>query len=76
MSERVTIDCMGEFCPMPVIKLAKLVAVSAPGTLIEVLNDDEGSRVDIPVWCRMKHHEFLGREDRPPGWSFLIRVGA
>ena len=77
MSEaRVTLDCMGEFCPMPVIKLAKLAQTSAPGTLIEVLSDDEGSKVDIPVWCRMKGQEFVAREDRDRGWAFLVRTSA
>jgi len=71
--ERVVLDTLGEFCPMPVIKLAKLVEASAPGTVVEVLSDDEGSKVDIPVWCRMKKHEFVGREDRDRGWAFLVR---
>ena len=72
----VVLDCLGEFCPMPVIKLAKLVDRSAPGTVIEVLSDDEGAKVDIPVWCRMKKQEFLGREDRGRGWAFYIRTGS
>lgn len=72
----VVLDCLGEACPMPIIKLNKLVSSVQPGTLIEVLSDDEGSRVDIPVWCRMRHHEFLGREDRENGSAFLMRVSA
>ena len=74
MSERVVLDTLGEFCPMPVIKLNKQVAQVEPGTLIEVLSDDEGSKVDIPVWCRLKGHEFVGREDRARGWAFLVRT--
>jgi TusA-related sulfurtransferase len=74
--DAVVLDCMGEFCPMPVIKLAKLVERSEPGTVIEVLSDDEGSKVDIPVWCRMKKQEFLRTEERERGWAFYIRTGA
>ena len=74
MSERVTLDCLGEFCPIPVVKLAKLAEASPTGTLIEILSDDEGAKVDIPVWCRMKKQEFVGREDRARGWAFLVRV--
>ena len=59
---------------MPVIKLAKLVDKSEAGTVIEVLSDDEGAKVDIPVWCRMKKQEFLGREDRARGWAFLVKT--
>ena len=74
MSEPVVIDTLGEFCPMPIIRLNKMVQEVPAGTLIEVLSDDEGSKVDIPVWCRMKQHEFVSRSDRERGWSFLIRA--
>jgi cysteine desulfurase len=70
----IVIDCLGEFCPMPVIKLRKAADAAAPGTLIEILSDDEGSKVDIPVWCRMRGQEFVGQEDRERGWSFLVRT--
>lgn len=70
----VVLDTLGTACPIPVIRLAKAVQDALPGTVIEVLADDEGAKVDIPVWCRMKRHEFLGREDRARGWAFLMRV--
>ena len=34
----VVIDCLGEFCPMPVIKLNKAVEKAEPGTTIEILS--------------------------------------
>jgi cysteine desulfurase len=74
--ERVTVDCVGEVCPMPVIRLAKAVDQAQNGTVIEVLSDDEGAKVDIPVWCRMKQHIFVGQEDRDRGWAFLVQVDA
>ena len=70
----LVIDCLGEFCPMPVIKLNKAVQAAAPGTTIEILSDDEGSKVDIPVWCRMRGQELLSQEERDGGWAFLIKV--
>jgi cysteine desulfurase len=70
----LVLDTLGTACPIPVIRLAKAVEHATTGALIEVLSDDEGAKVDIPVWCRMKRHEFLGREDRPQGWAFRVRV--
>jgi tRNA 2-thiouridine synthesizing protein A len=70
----IVIDCMGEFCPMPVIKLNKAVQGAAPGTTIEILSDDEGSKVDIPVWCRMRGQDLVSQEERGGGWAFLIKV--
>jgi cysteine desulfurase len=69
----VVIDTLGLACPIPVIRLAEAIDVAEPGTFFEVLSDDEGAKVDIPVWCRMKHHEFLGRENRQRGWAFRVR---
>lgn len=75
MTERsqVVVDCLGEFCPVPLIRLSKAVDSAEAGTVIEVWSDDEGAKVDIPVWCRMKGQEFLGRSDRETGWTFLVR---
>ena len=72
-SDRVVIDTLGLACPIPIIRLAEAVEAAAVGTLFEVLSDDEGAKVDVPVWCRMKHQEFVGRSDLDRGWSFLVR---
>ncbi|HEX9713078.1 MAG TPA: sulfurtransferase TusA family protein [Actinomycetota bacterium] len=72
--QRVVIDCLGHACPIPVLRLAKAAEEASPGTLIELLSDDAAAKVDIPVWTRMKHQEFVGREDRARGWAFLVRV--
>lgn len=71
--EPIVVDSLGTACPIPVIDLAKAVERAPSGTVLELLSDDEGAKVDIPVWCRMKRHEFLGREDRDRGWAFLVR---
>lgn len=73
MTTRVVIDCLGLACPIPVIRLAKTVGAAPVGTVVEVLSDDEGAKVDIPVWCRMKSQEFVAQEDRERGWAFLVR---
>jgi cysteine desulfurase len=72
-AEPVVIDTLGLACPIPVIRLADAIRDAELGAVFEVLSDDEGSKVDIPVWCRMKHQDFLGREDRERGWAFLVR---
>jgi cysteine desulfurase len=76
VSEPIVIDTLGLDCPVPIIRLAEAIDTVEAGTLIEVLSDDEGAKVDIPVWCRMKRQEFLGRSDRERGWAFLVRKTA
>jgi TusA-related sulfurtransferase len=69
-----TVDCLGLHCPIPVVRLAGAVAELEVGGVVELLADDPGARVDVPVWCRLKGQELLGRRDRPGGgWVFVVR---
>ena len=69
-----TVDCLGLACPIPVVRLAKAVASVEVGGLVELLADDPGARVDIPVWCRLKGQQLLAQHDRPGGgWVFQVR---
>ena len=72
-TEPIVLDTLGLACPLPIIRLAVAVDDAEAGALIEILSDDEGAKVDIPVWCRLKRQEFLGRTDRERGWAFLVR---
>jgi tRNA 2-thiouridine synthesizing protein A len=75
--EPIVLDCLGLACPMPLVKLNELISDCEPGARIDVLSDDEGSKVDIPVWCRMRGHDFLERIDRAEGgWIFQVQVNA
>ena len=68
------VDCLGLACPLPVVRLAKAIAQVEAGQVVELLADDPGAKVDIPVWCRLKDQELLGREDDPSGgWRFRVR---
>jgi tRNA 2-thiouridine synthesizing protein A len=48
------VDCLGLACPIPVVRLAKAVAAVEVGGIVELLADDPGARVDIPVCGRLK----------------------
>jgi TusA-related sulfurtransferase len=57
------LDCRGQVCPLPVISLAKAADSLQPGDTVVVAADDAAAAVDIPAWCRMKGHEYLGSEE-------------
>jgi tRNA 2-thiouridine synthesizing protein A len=67
------IDALGRRCPVPVIMLAEQIGDVEPGQLVEVLADDAVSQTDLPAWCGLKSHELVRVEERPAGWSFLVR---
>jgi cysteine desulfurase len=73
MTVDLTVDALGKRCPVPVIELAKHLGDVAVGGVVAVLSDDPASRVDIPVWCRMKGQEFVTSEPREHGVAYYVR---
>jgi TusA-related sulfurtransferase len=56
----LVIDAVGRLCPMPVILLARRIEEVQLGDVVAVRADDPAARVDVPAWCRMRGHEYLG----------------
>ena len=69
----LTLDALGKKCPIPIIMLADRIRDVRIGQTIEVLADDPAAKTDVPAWCVLKSHEFVGTADRSDGWSFLVR---
>jgi cysteine desulfurase len=70
-----TVDALGRRCPLPVIDLARAAAQAAPGTVLEVLADDAAARHDVPAWCAMRGHAYLGERADGRGTAYVVRVG-
>ena len=62
MKADVTLDCVGLYCPMPIVKTAEKIKELQAGQVLEVLSDDRGIKEDMPAWCRATGHQFLGVE--------------
>ena len=58
-----TLDCLGLYCPLPIVKTAEKIKQLKPGETLEVVSDDKGIKLDMPAWCRATGHEFLGMEE-------------
>ena len=58
-----SLDCMGLYCPMPIVKTAAKIKELKPGEVLEVVADDKGIKKDMPAWCQTTGHEFLGVEE-------------
>jgi cysteine desulfurase len=59
-TDPVVVDARGQRCPLPVIRLAQVALNSPAGTVVEVWATDPAARADVPAWCRMRHHDYLG----------------
>ncbi len=58
------VDARGLRCPLPVIHLGRRVVDAAPGEVLEVWATDPAAASDIPAWCRMRGHDYLGAQVR------------
>jgi len=58
-----TLDCVGLYCPMPIVKTAEKIKELKTGEVLEVVADDKGIKQDMPAWCQSMGHEFLGVEE-------------
>jgi len=58
-----TLDCYGLLCPMPIIETKKKIKELKIGEILEVISTDKGIKEDLPAWCRLTGHEYLGIEE-------------
>ena len=56
-----SLDCMGLYCPMPIVKTAERFKQLKPGQVLEVVADDKGIKKDMPAWAEATGNEFLTR---------------
>ena len=63
MKAAQSLDCIGLYCPMPIVKTAEKIKELKLGEVLEVVADDKGIKLDMPAWCEATGHEFLGMEE-------------
>ena len=70
-----TLDTKNLLCPMPVIRTQDKINTLNAGDILTVLTTDPGSKVDIPTWCRINHHEIITMEEDNALITLTIKVG-
>jgi tRNA 2-thiouridine synthesizing protein A len=63
MESDQSLDCVGLYCPMPIVKTAQKIKELKPGEVLEVVADDKGIKQDMPAWCEATGNECLGFEE-------------
>ncbi|MDT9595257.1 sulfurtransferase TusA family protein [Nocardioides zeae] len=69
-------------CARLLLRLRGVVADLAPGTVVHLDTTDPVAPIDLPAWCRMTGHDYLGRVDpaprpeRPEAVRYGVRVAA
>lgn len=68
-----TLDCLGLYCPMPIVQTAERIKKLGPGQVLEILSDDRGIEKDLPAWCKATGHEFVGIEKEGDEYRVYVR---
>lgn len=73
MKADTSLDCVGLYCPMPIIKTREKMKELEVGQVLEVVADDKGIKADMPAWCRSTGNEFLGVEEEDGEYRVYVR---
>ncbi|MBA2675449.1 sulfurtransferase TusA family protein [Ramlibacter sp.] len=69
------LDARGHTCPLPVLKLRKLLMRMQPGEVARVIVSDAESASDVPAFALRKGHKVLSSEQQADEWTFTIQRG-
>jgi tRNA 2-thiouridine synthesizing protein A len=67
------LDCIGLYCPMPVIRTKEEMDKLAVGETLEVLADDSAAEEDLKAWAKRTGQKILKIEKTNEGLRFLIK---
>ncbi|MFG2841070.1 sulfurtransferase TusA family protein [Streptomyces zaomyceticus] len=56
----ITVDGTGLLCVTLLLRLRKHIDTAAPGTVVHVIATDPAAPLDLPAWCHMTDHAYLG----------------
>lgn len=74
----VTVDGTGLLCVALLLRLRAQIAEAGPGTVVHVIATDPAAPLDLPAWCHMTGHHYLGPvpSDDPDGTVYALRLSA
>ncbi|HSE94343.1 MAG TPA: sulfurtransferase TusA family protein [Methylomirabilota bacterium] len=67
------VDCLGLFCPMPIVKTREAIQTMATGQVLEMLSDDPASEPDMQSWARRSGNELVGITKDGTIYRFRVR---
>ncbi len=67
------LDCIGLYCPIPILNTRQEMDKLAIGEILEVLADDPAAEEDLKAWAKRAGQKILEIEKTDGGLSFLIQ---
>lgn len=72
MSKEVVLDCLGEACPVPLIKTQKALEPLTVGDVLIVKLDHSCAMKNVPEWARKAGHNAEIEEVDDGEWECII----
>ncbi|MDF0602357.1 sulfurtransferase TusA family protein [Psychromarinibacter sp. C21-152] len=69
------IDARGLICPLPVLRLRKVLQGLADGAVVRMLADDPVAVVDVPHFCAEQGHALIASEPAGDAQRYVVRKG-
>jgi len=67
----IELDTRGLLCPLPVLKLRKLIKNTKQKNKIKLMTDDPAAIVDVPHFCNEQGHQIL-ESSKENGYDIFI----
>ncbi|MFT3689981.1 sulfurtransferase TusA family protein [Paenirhodobacter sp.] len=73
MEPLTRIDARGLLCPLPVLRLRKVLEGLDRGAVVELLATDGASWIDVPHFCAQAGHGLISAEDTGGVLRYVVR---
>ncbi len=68
-----TLDVTGHKCPLPVLRVRRLLERMSPGDILKVMATDPMTQIDLPYFCQQGGHVLLEITEKDSIYYFLIK---
>ncbi len=73
MKADATLDSLGLYCPMPIMRTKLRLDGLESGQVLEILADDQGAKADMAAWCKRTGHALLDIQEENGQIRLLVR---
>ncbi|NNN32878.1 sulfurtransferase TusA family protein [Streptomyces sp. S3(2020)] len=70
----ITVDGTGLLCVTLLLKLRARIDGAEPGSVVHVIATDPAAPLDLPAWCQMTGHTYLGPVPEPDQDVYALRL--
>ncbi|WP_214317520.1 sulfurtransferase TusA family protein [Nonomuraea sediminis] len=72
----LVVDGGDRLCVQLLIELRDHVEAAGPGAVIHLIASDPAAPLDLPAWCHLTGHTYLGRVPGAGRATYALRVAA